>query len=340
MLELTVKEKVKETAEAVTLILEPKASFQYKAGQFLNIETVIGGQKERRSYSFSSSPSKDKLPAITVKKVNNGKVSTYLVDNIQIGDSIQAVQVSGIFTLDKSRNSNAVFVGGGSGITPLISMIKEALLLKKYQNITLVYSNRNSVSEIFLNEINQLESQYTNFKVVRFYSQESHDSCRLNQSQFIKFIETDKSIDCQKTDYFLCGPDGLMHEVKSALSVLNVSKENIFQEVFTSTKSGDEIFADSTTSADVSLITVIYQGTEYKFNVDPKMSILESALKQDIDLPYSCMSGMCTACMGKCKSGKVEMAEQDGLSDTEIKSGYVLTCVGRPMEANTIIEID
>ncbi|MCU0416642.1 MAG: FAD-binding oxidoreductase [Cytophagaceae bacterium] len=341
MLEITVKEKVKETADAVTLVLDSPKPLVYKAGQFLTIEVEINEKKERRSYSFSSCPSIDPYPSITIKKINNGKVSTFLTENVQAGDTIQTHPIAGVFTLEKSKKNNALFIGGGSGITPLMSMIKEALRSKKYTSVFLFYSNRNETTEIFLEALNKLKESNTSFTIERFYSQSATNPKRLNTSTFLQTVENLGLNLLDSFDFFLCGPDGLIEEVESALALLKIPKDSIFKEVFTSSNTNDAVFVGAAdTSTDTSKVTVLYQGNEYIISMIPNKSILESALEQNIDLPYSCMSGMCTACMGKCVNGKVEMSEQDGLSKTEVNNGFVLTCVGRPSVANTIIEID
>jgi len=163
----------------------------------------------------------------------------------------------------------------------------------------------------------------------------------LNQSKFIKIIESLSDLPVAKSDYFLCGPEGMLEEVKHGLGILQVPASNIHKESFVTANDNDSVFVSVPEhSGDVNEVTVMYQGSEYKFTVKPGKTILQSALDEDIDLPYSCMSGLCTACMGKCLSGKVEMGDQDGLSEKEVKNGYVLTCVGRPAMAGTVIEID
>lgn len=343
--QILIEEKINETADAVTLVLKQHDLIKnYKSGQFITLLLSISGEKIRRSYSFSSSPETDSKPSITVKKIQDGKASTYLFNTLKAGDSIEFQQPAGIFTLDKASSENLVFIGAGSGITPLISMIKTALSKKNFKKVCLIYSNRNEDAVIFKKKLQELASAYSNFEVVYTYSQ-PHDANlpkgRLNQSQFIKIIEGVKDLAVSKADYFLCGPDGMLEEVKHGLEILQVASSKIHKESFVTINENDSVFVSVPEHAgDANEITIMYQGSEYKFAVKPGKSILQSALDEDIDLPYSCMSGLCTACMGKCLSGKVEMGDQDGLSEKEVKNGYVLTCVGRPAVAGTVIEID
>ncbi len=340
-----IAEKVVETSDAVTLVLEQHELIKkYKPGQFLTLLLTVAGEKIRRSYSFSSSPDVDALPSITVKKIKDGKASSYIFDALKSGDILEFQQPAGVFTLDKVTKVNLVFVGAGSGITPLMSMIKTALASKKYKHVSLIYSNRNEDSVIFKTQLNALLAANSNFNVVYTYSQ-PHDSAlpkgRLNQSQFIKIIEGIDNLSVAHADYFLCGPDGMLDEVKHGLEILQVPTSNIHKESFVTTNENDSVFVSVPEHVgDANEVTVMYQGSEYKFTVKPGKTILQSALDEDIDLPYSCMSGLCTACMGKCLSGSVEMGDQDGLSEKEVKNGYVLTCVGRPAVAGTVIEID
>lgn len=342
---IIIEDKINETTDAVTFVLEQNEIVnKYISGQFITLLVTVNGEKIRRSYSFSSSPQMDAKPSITIKKIQEGKVSSFMVDSIKKGDSIEFIQPAGTFTLDKATTDSLVFIGAGSGITPLMSMIKTALASKKYKLITLIYSNRNEDTVIFKSQLNDLEIANSNFNVVYTYSQPNNTALpkgRLSQSAFIKIIESVSNIKIKESDYFLCGPDGMLEEVKKGLAILNVSTGNIHKESFVTANENDSVFVSgSEHPKDVNEVTVMYQGSEYKFTVKPGKSILQSALAEDIDLPYSCMSGLCTACMGKCLSGKVEMGDQDGLSEKEVKSGFVLTCVGRPAVAGTIIEID
>ncbi len=343
--QVRIEEKIKETADATTFVLAQNDLIkQYKSGQFITLLLTIGGEKIRRSYSFSSSPTLDSKPSITVKKIQDGKVSSYLIDTVKPGESLEFIQPAGIFTLDKASTDSLVFIGAGSGITPLMSMIKTALSDKSYKKVCLIYSNRNEDSVIFKKQLDQLQATNSNFSVVYTYSQ-PHDHAlptgRLNQSKFIKIIESLSDLAVAKSDYFLCGPDGMLEEVKHGLEILKVAASNIHKESFVTANENDSVFVSVPEhSGDANEVTVMYQGSEYKFSVKPGKTILQSALDEGIDLPYSCMSGLCTACMGKCLSGKVEMGDQDGLSEKEVKNGYVLTCVGRPAAAGTVIEID
>jgi ring-1,2-phenylacetyl-CoA epoxidase subunit PaaE len=346
---LKIKEIIKETEDAVIIVFEhpAKEKINYKAGQFLTLILTVDGEKIRRSYSLCTAPGLDENPAVTVKRVVNGKASNYLISNVKTGDTIEVMQPMGTFTVDvNSKNKRtAVLIGAGSGITPLMGIAKAILAFEPYSSVFLLYGNRNENSIIFKNKIDGLQNKYrSKFSVIQILSQPSGSWTshigRLNQSEVIKLLELFPELDFKKAEYFICGPEGMMEEAEKALDILKVPKENIKRESFVSSThaepSGEVVDAGQAGPQEV---TIIYQGTEYKINVPPSKSILESALDDNIDLPYSCQSGMCTACMGKCTNGKVYLDHPDGLSDKEIEQGYVLTCVGHPVSSDVVIEI-
>lgn len=346
---LKVKEIIKETEDAITLVFDPgMEKVNYKPGQFLTIILPIDGEKVRRSYSLCTASGIDPYPAVTVKRVVNGKVSNFLADKIKPGDSIEVMQPMGTFTTETtpSNKRTVVLIGAGSGITPLMGIAKAILFGEPSSKVFLIYGNRDEKSVIFNKKIEEFTTRFSDrFAVEHILSQPSSNwfghQGRLNQSWVIKLLEDFPSFNFTQAEYFVCGPEGMMEEALKALQILKVPKEKVRRESFVSSTSpepsGQVVAANQSDSQEV---MVLYQGTEYKFVVPPGKSILDAALDLDIDLPYSCQSGMCTACMGKCKSGKVHLDNPDGLSDREIEQGFVLTCVGHPVSGNVVIEIE
>jgi ring-1,2-phenylacetyl-CoA epoxidase subunit PaaE len=344
---LKVEEVIKETEEAVTLVFE-KNKFSYKPGQFLTLIFKINGEELRRSYSLCTAPAIDDRPAVTVKKVANGKVSNYITGKVKSGDIIEAMVPMGTFTteINSGNKRNIILIGAGSGITPLMGIAKSILAGEPGSKVSLIFGNRNENTIIFKNNLEELAAKFSSrFSVLHILSQPSPSwtshKGRLSQSEVIKLLEALPKFEFEKAEYFICGPEGMMEEARNALQILKVPKENVRKESFVSSTSPEPAgkVVDENQSGSFE-VTVIYQGTEYKFPVPPDRSILETALGMDIDLPYSCQSGMCTACMGKCVSGKVHLNNPDGLSDKEIEKGFVLTCVGHPVTADVVIEID
>jgi len=347
---LQIKEVIKETQDAVTIVFSKPTviSSQYKSGQFLTLIMNIGGEKIRRSYSLSSSPFIDEDWAITVKQVDGGKMSTYLVNNAIKGDIIETMVPMGIFTYEPvgQNTTPIVLIGAGSGITPLCSIIGSTLSQEKNSKVYLIYGSRNEDSIILKAKLENFKNEYpTRFYYINFFSQPKlqslENSGRLSKSSITKLLTDFNILDFTKAHFFLCGPQGMMDEAYQALEIVKVPALNIRKESFFSATSQETSTETKPTTTEGAVnVSIKYNRQLYKVAVAPGQTILEAALKQDIDLPYSCQSGMCTACMGKCKSGEVEMEEPDGLSANEIKQGFVLTCVGRPLTEDVLIEIE
>jgi len=345
---LKVKQVVQETPDAVTLVFEqPETKLRYKSGQFLTLILSINGEKIRRSYSLCSCASADNYPAVTIKKVPNGKVSGYVTEQMKEGAMVEVMEPLGTFTFepDYNKKRNIVLIAAGSGITPVFSILKEVLYQEPLSSVFLIYGNRKESAVIFKEALGKLERENEDrFKFVSVLSQPENANYvpkgRLNRSFIIKLLE-DFNIPLEEAEYFICGPRGMMEEAEDALNLLRVPACQVYKESFASTPPEKVHGAVVEENQDgPKEVTVIYQGSEYKFPVPTDKSILETALDLDIDLPYSCQSGMCTACMGKCVSGKVHLDDPDGLSDKEIEEGYVLTCVGHPVSNDVVIEID
>lgn len=351
---LKVKEVVRETPDAITIQFWHPVNevVRYQPGQFLTFLLTIGNQKVRRSYSMSSSPHVDASLSVTVKRVPGGLVSNHLCDRLKEGDVLETLEPMGTFTpvLDPSARKTHVLIGAGSGITPLFSMMKSILHAEPNSQVWLIYGNRNEESIIYKAHLDAIAGVYTDrLTVTHILSQPTAGwagfSGRINQSNLLKLLESRKKESLQQADYYLCGPDGLMDEVRSALNLLAIPTANIYRESFQTATTAQAVGLVIEGGADeddsrIQDITVLYEGNEYKFAVEPHQTILEAALEQDIDLPYSCQAGMCTACLGKCVSGEVKLDEEDGLSESEIKAGYILTCVARPISKNVVIEIE
>lgn len=346
---LTVKEITLETEDTKTIhFWHPiHAALNYKSGQFLTVIPEIKGQKYRRSYSFSSSPKTDNSPAITVKRIAGGLVSNFLCDELKVGDSLEVMEAMGNFYIEPNSESsnNYVFVGAGSGITPLMSMIKTLLKSEPKSNIHLIYGSRNENQIIFKSVLEQLERENPErLKVLHIISQPSANwpglKGRINQASIVYYLKQELGINIPEAIYYLCGPEGMMNEVQSSLGMFDVPKEQIHKELFVSMPSEEVEKAEEDGSLKEQEITLIYEGKEHKLMVKPSETILEAALESDLDIPYSCQAGMCTACLGLCKSGKVIMDEEDGLTPNEINKGYILTCVAHPMSEGVVIDLD
>ncbi len=346
---LTVKEIVRETEDTITIHFwhPPHQAISYKPGQFLTLMPVVDGKKIRRAYSMSSSPNKDASLAVTVKRLPGGAVSNYLLDRLRAGEAMEVMEPMGHFVCEPNptRSRQLVLFGAGSGITPLMSMLKSVLPVETRTTVFLIYGSRNEDSIIFKTQLADLQTKYADRLEVRHVLSQpkswNRSAGRINQGKAIELLE-ELGVKPTQAEFFVCGPDGLMHEVEGALAVLGVPKEQIHKESFAPTQEthGEVVEEEEGGSLKAQTVTVIYEGAEYKVDVAPHQTILEAALELDIDLPYSCQAGMCTACMGKCTAGKVQLDEEDGLTDSELKAGFILTCVAHPLTKDVVVEIE
>jgi len=347
---LEIEEVRQETLDTVSLIFAPHPSFSndYLSGQFLTLKAEIGGESIRRAYSLCSSPVADQCLTVSVKKVAGGKMSSWILENAKAGFSIEAMPPIGNFVFQPHASKKRWFMlyAAGSGITPVFSILKTILSSEPQSFVSLMYGSRTLDDIIFKDEIDQLVVKHpAKLKVLHTLSQPGLDwygeRGRIDEELIMHTLEHLKPVTpFEDTIVFMCGPQEMMDTVSQVTQTQGVKKENIHRESFTS--SIDEL-AKATAIKTMHIvernIQINLEGKSYKLSVGPKTTILEAALDADIDMPYSCQSGLCTACRGKCLSGKVHMDEREGLSDEEIEEGYVLTCVGHPMTDDVIIEI-
>ena len=349
--DLKVKEIIEETKDSITVVFEQPASDPviYKSGQFLTLITNIGGKDIRRAYSLCSSPYVDTDLAVTVKRVDEGMMSNWLPDNVKVGQTVKVMEPMGQFTteFDQSNKRHLIMFAGGSGITPMLSIIKSTLTQEPDSIVSLIYCNRDIDSVIFKEELARWEAKYEGrLHVIHILDNAPMNwqgySGLLNPEMLQKLFERIPDWGIDKTTHLMCGPEGMMNNVETLLAERNIAKDSIFKESFVQGTINKEKQAEAP-AAEGELIerevTIRYDGEEYKVTVPPDKGILESALDMGIDLPYSCQSGLCTACRGKALSGKVKLDEEEGLSQSERDEGYVLTCVGHPLTDDVVIEI-
>jgi ring-1,2-phenylacetyl-CoA epoxidase subunit PaaE len=337
---LKVQEIKKETDDTVTLCFKQPGlkKIKYLAGQYLTLQFRINGRRYIRPYSFSSTPIIDATLNVTIKRVPEGIVSNYINDHVKVDDVIEVQEPLGDFIFEANESINSVvFWGVGSGITPLISMIKYLLNVNQTINIYLVYGNKSKTSVIFYDELEKLKSIYPErFKIYYFYSKEeffddeSHNfKGRINSdfvSDLIKKIEG-------PVRHYLCGPIGLKNTIKESLLTITGNLNNLFSEDFEIVKNPEdfkEIFDQE--------IILNFQGIENKITISKGNSILEQALELDLELPYSCQTGNCSTCKATLKSGEIKMI---GLSKprTDLNENEYLLCCSYPVTNNVCVEI-
>jgi len=349
--DLKVREIVQETKDAISIVFEQPSGgkINYKSGQFLTLIVPVQGKEIRRAYSLCSSPFVDEHLAVSIKRVDNGLMSNWLPDHLKAGDRVKVMEPMGQFTTEfaKENKRHLVLFAGGSGITPMMSIIKSILTQEPESILSLIYCNRNIDSIIFKDELTRLETKHEGrLHLIHILDEAPMNwqgySGLLNPEMLKKLFERIPNWGMDNTTYLMCGPEGMMKNADSLLTSHHIPKEKIFKESFvqgTIDKDKKEEAATASSENKAREVTIRYDGQEFKIVVEPHRAILETALDAGIDLPYSCQSGLCTACRGKAVSGKVKLDEEEGLSQSEKNDGYVLTCVGHPLTDDVVIEI-
>lgn len=350
--DLKVKNIVQETRDAISVVFEHPADnkIDYKSGQFLTLIVPVEGKEVRRAYSLCTSPFVDEDLAVTVKRVDKGLMSNWLADHLKPGAKVKVMEPMGQFTTEYNAagKRHIIMFAGGSGITPMMSIIKSMLTKEPESMVSLIYCNRDIDSIIFKDQLEKLQTKYEGrLHVIHVLDTAPMNwqgySGLLNHDMLTKLFERIPDWGIQKSTYLMCGPEGMMKNVESLLVMRQIPKEKIFKESFVQGTIDKDQKKETSAAASTELkareVTIRYDGQEYKIMVPPNKAILETALDQGIDLPYSCQSGLCTACRGKALSGQVKLDEEEGLSQSERAEGYVLTCVGHPLTDDVVIEI-
>lgn len=353
-IQLRVREKIRETATAMTLVLEPLGQeLHYQAGQFITlIFNNLGPKEFRRSYSFSSTPGVDEFPAITVKKIPNGSATRYLVDHVPVGEVLEAILPAGQFMLPPGNGvSRDIFlIGGGSGITPLFSILKQVLHFEPQSRVTLILANSNEDAIIFRQALRELALTFAGkLHLIHFLSNIKADFSSLQQTESPAEIRVERLSNAlvgqliaqqlhfnrENTQFFLCGPKNLMLKASQMLHYLQFRESQIHQETFTII----EPFRPTGERYGDSRVQILYMGKNYDIWVKSGQTILEAAEVVGLDLPYSCRSGICTACIGRCSSGEVELFLPAGRISTQWSNQIVFTCVGYPLTETVQLQI-
>jgi ring-1,2-phenylacetyl-CoA epoxidase subunit PaaE len=350
--DLTVKNIVGETKDTISIVFEQPAvdPVKYKPGQFLTLIVSVNGKEIRRAYSLCSSPYVDKDLAVTVKRVEDGLMSNWLPEHLKVGSKVKVMEPMGQFTTEysKERKRHVVMFAGGSGITPMMSIIKSLLTQEPESIVSLIYCNRDIDSIIFKETLESMQTKDEGrLHVIHVLDNAPMNwqgySGLLNHEMLTKLFERVPDWGIDNTTYLMCGPEGMMKNVDSLLAQRHIPENKIFKESFVQGIIDKDQKKEENKNAATELkareVTIRYDGQEYKVLVPPDKAILETALDQGIDLPYSCQSGLCTACRGKALSGQVKLDEEEGLSQSERAEGYVLTCVGHPLTDDVVIEI-
>jgi len=340
---LSIKNYIQETANAVSLIFDIpehlKDNFSFKAGQYVTLKTTIEAKEIRRSYSICSSPNSGELK-VAIKRVENGVFSTYAISHLKTGDVIEVHEPEGKFILEPTRSTNYLGIVAGSGITPVLSMIKTVLQLEPSSSFTLIYGNKSSDETMFKTELDALSIAYdTRFNLEYVFSRQNEEGAlfgRIDEGHtnyFIKNIYKNWSFNTA----FLCGPEEMIKTVSTTLKENHYKESQILFELFTASineESSSEL-KDGQTE-----VTVLLDDEELSFTMNQKDNILAAALRNDVDAPYSCQGGVCSSCLGKVTQGTAVMVKNSILTDDEVNEGFILTCQAHPTSSKISIDFD
>lgn len=318
------------------------SNYIFNAGQYVNIQLEIDGKKEVRSYSICSSERNQNTISIGVKQIENGKVSTYLNQRLKENDSVDVSQPMGNFVLKNSQASQ-VFFAGGSGITPILSMI-DCILHTTNQNVVLVLSNKNEESTMFLDEIQKLYKSFESRFILKNIYTQNGDS-RIDSDFVVKFVS--QLSNSKQNQYYVCGPNGIINALESGLEVLGISKEHFSREYFTAKDAEDMESASVAKGNETPLekgqkakVEIRFEGRNYQFECGFNEKIIDAAIDAGAEPPYSCMVAACCTCRAMVKNGSVEMLDKDSLSQKEIEKGYVLSCQALPRTQEVFLDFD
>ncbi|MCF0073317.1 ferredoxin--NADP reductase [Dyadobacter sp. CY261] len=339
---LRLREIIREIDDTKTFIFETLdgSVLNYKAGQFLTFLIDIHGHEVRRSYSMSSAPDVDAFPAITVKRVPNGEISRFWIDIVKTGDTFRVLAPSGRFILETEDTGtrDIVLIGAGSGITPLYSLLKQTLTQEKESQVTLIYASRNLHNTIFWHEIIEWQARFPErLHVINIHSQPTEDwtgiQGRINNTRLEQLVE--KSIRFKREDarFFICGPFELMRSAGITLHFMGFSTEQIRKENF--------VIPSPPPPPPVSNphhINLHFHGTAYDLLVPAHSTVLDAALAEGVQLPYSCKGGRCSSCAAVCTQGKVHMSVNEVLTDRDLAEGWILTCSSYVDNDDVVIE--
>ncbi|MGE0483605.1 MAG: 1,2-phenylacetyl-CoA epoxidase subunit PaaE [Gammaproteobacteria bacterium] len=353
---LTVSRLRRLTDDAICLSFEVPGAlqerFRFKHGQYLTLRHEIGGEEVRRSYSICSGIDDGALE-VAIKAVPGGRFSTFANEHLAVGDVVEAMPPDGSFTsaLDPSRARNYLCIAAGSGITPVLSIVKSVLAREPDSQVTLLYGNQRVASIMFREELERLKNRYmARFQLIHVLSREERDTDILNGR-----IDNRKGaalcrnlLDLATVDeFFLCGPEGMISEVSRGLRASGIDEARIHYELFGA--SADDAAAAVARhherarrfAGQVSRVTVRVDGRATQLDLSPDgENILDAALDAGVDLPYACKGGACATCKARVTAGEVEMDLCHALDADEVAAGYVLTCQAHPVSDEVTVDFD
>lgn len=349
---LAVREIRPETRDAVSIAFEVPEdlsdSFRFTQGQHLVVRTHIDGEEVRRSYSICAGVDDGEL-RIAVKRVPGGAFSTYANTDLKVGDPMEVMAPSGQFfvPLDPQRAGRYLAIAAGSGITPVLSIIKTTLAREPHSEFTLLYGNRSSASTLFREDLEDLKNRYMErFNLIFVFSREQQEVELYNGH-----IDSEKCarlfgrwIDVPNLDAaFICGPQAMTETLRGQLREFGLPANRIHFELFGVSQPARkrQPAPDQATAADSSRVQLLHDGRVIEFDLPRNsQSLLEAGRAQGADLPFSCQAGVCATCKCRIIEGEVEMDNNFALEDDEVEAGYILSCQSYPVSDKVVVDYD
>ena len=339
---LKIQSIVRQTEKAVSITFDVPSSlktmFNFKAGQYITLKAVINETEIRRDYSLSSSPKSGNL-TVTIKEIEGGIFSTHANNNLNSGDSLEVGVPNGRFVYgSQSEDAKSIVAfAAGSGITPIMS-IARTVLESGNNNVVLIYGNKSPEETIFYKEILELQSTYlSRFKVQFVYSESNNDGAlfgRIDVGNINYVLKNTIQLEPSQL-FYLCGPEGMIKTTTAILSEKGIQDEQILFELFTAS---NVVPANESVNKGESEITMLVDDEETTLIMPQNQTILEAALANDIDAPYSCQGGVCSSCICRVTEGSAKMRQNNILTDNEVAEGLVLSCQAEP--TSLLIKVD
>ncbi|MDX8552210.1 ferredoxin--NADP reductase [Tenacibaculum sp. 1B UA] len=341
---LRIEKIIKETADAVSILFaipaDLKEAYNFIAGQYITIKATLDDREIRRAYSICASPNSNQIK-VAVKAVDHGTFSTYATMKLKEDTFLEVSEPEGKFILEPQAGKNYIAFAAGSGITPVLSMVKTVLENELTSTITLVFGNKKAESTIFYEELNELAEKYpTQLNLHYVFSQEVKTNSKFGRidkghiNYFVKNIHKDISFNSA----YLCGPEEMIQTVSETLQENGFDKENIYFELFTASISEEE--AQLNIPDGKSEVKVLLDDEEHAFMMEKTDTILAASLRNKLDAPYSCQGGVCSSCIAKVTEGKAVMTKNSILTDDELEEGLVLTCQAHPTTQKVVVDFD
>tara|TARA_B110000459_G_scaffold96684_1_gene107817 strand:- start:419 stop:1468 length:1050 start_codon:yes stop_codon:yes gene_type:complete len=339
---LKIQSIVRQTEKAVSITFDVptnlSAEFNFKAGQYITLKAVINETEIRRDYSLSSSPKSGDL-TVTIKEIEGGVFSTYANNSLNIRDSLEVGMPNGRFIYESQSEDikSIVAFAAGSGITPIMS-IARTVLETGNDNVVLIYGNKSPEKTIFYKEILELQSTHLNrFKVQFVYSESNNDGAlfgRIDVSNINYVIKNTIQLEPSHL-FYLCGPEEMIKTTTAILSEKGIRDKRILFELFTASS---VVPQNKSINKGESEITMLVDDEETTLMMPQNQTILEAALANDIDAPYSCQGGVCSSCICRVTEGSAKMRQNNILTDNEVAEGLVLSCQAEP--ASSLLKVD